>query len=197
MSTTFRQQERGIMAYPQSGWRKLMFRWPIVLWRLGLAPLIGRSFLLLTTTGRKSGRPRRAMLEYHTLGSRRYITSAWGARADWYRNITASPNVTVQSARGTEAVLAQRIVADDELTELYEFFRRRAPAYLNWYLQSLAIQPDRADFLAKKDHIYWLRLDPTDEPTPPALPADLLAVWLLPLAAGLGLCFFRRGRNVS
>ena len=85
MSTTFRQQERGIMAYPQSGWRKLMFRWADCPLALGLAPLIGRSFLLLTTTGRKSGRPRRAMLEYHTLGSRRYITSAWGARADWYR----------------------------------------------------------------------------------------------------------------
>ena len=52
MSATFRRQERGLMAYPRSGWRKLMFRWPIVLWRLGLAPLIGRSFLLLTTTGR-------------------------------------------------------------------------------------------------------------------------------------------------
>ena len=197
MSVTFRQQERGTMAYPRSGWRKLMFRWPIVLWRLGLAPLIGRSFLLLTTTGRKSGQPRRAMLEYHTLGGRRYITSAWGARADWYRNITANSHVTVQSARGTEAVLAQRVVADDELTELYELFRRRAPAYLNWYLQSLAIQPDRADFLTKQNRIYWLRLNPTDEPTPPALPADLLAVWLLPLAAGLGLWLLCRGRNVS
>ena len=185
------------MAYPQSGWRKLMFRWPIVLWRLGLAPLVGRSFLLLTTTGRKSGLPRRAMLEYHTLDGRRYIASAWGARADWYRNITANPHVTVQSARGTEAVLAQRVVADEELIELYELFRRRAPVYLRWYLQSLAIQPDRADFLAKQDRIYWLRLDPTDEPTPPALPADLLAVWLLPLAAGLGLWLLCRGRNVS
>ncbi len=46
MSTTFRQRERGVMIYPRSGWRKLLFRWPIVFWRLGLAPLIGRFFLL-------------------------------------------------------------------------------------------------------------------------------------------------------
>ena len=103
----------------------------------------------------------------------------------------------MQSARGTETILAQRVVAAAELIELYEHFRRRAPAYLNWYLQSLAIQPDRADFLAKKDRIYWLRLDPTDEPTPPALPAGLLAVWLLPLAAGLGLWLLCRARKVS
>jgi hypothetical protein len=34
--------------------------------------------------------------------------------------------------------------------------------------------------IAKKDRIYWIRFDPTDQPTPAPLENDL--VWVLPLA---------------
>jgi hypothetical protein len=47
-------------------------------------------------------------------------------------------------------------------------------------LASLEIDHTTEDILAKKERIYWLRFDPTDEPTPPPLPADL--VWLWPAA---------------
>lgn len=58
------------------------------------SPLIGY-FLTLTTTGRRSGRPRRTPLNYAILDGRVYLLSGFGRRADWYRNLTADPRVSL------------------------------------------------------------------------------------------------------
>ena len=52
-------------------------------------------FLVLTTTGRRSGLPRRTPLNYAILDGRVYLLSGFGRRADWYRNLTADPHVTL------------------------------------------------------------------------------------------------------
>jgi len=52
-------------------------------------------FLVLTTTGRRSGLPRRTPLNYAILDGRVYLLSGFGSRADWYRNLCASPEVTL------------------------------------------------------------------------------------------------------
>lgn len=46
------------MPYPK-GLLKLLFKSPILLYRLGLGLFVGRLFMVLTTIGRKSGKPRR------------------------------------------------------------------------------------------------------------------------------------------
>ena len=58
------------------------------------SPLTGY-FLTLTTTGRRSGRPRHTPLNYAILNGHVYLLSGFGARADWHRNLTAHPQVTV------------------------------------------------------------------------------------------------------
>jgi deazaflavin-dependent oxidoreductase (nitroreductase family) len=40
--------------------------------------------LLLTTTGRKSGRPRQTRLQYEKEGGVIYVASARGQQADWF-----------------------------------------------------------------------------------------------------------------
>lgn len=52
-------------------------------------------FLVLTTTGRRSGLPRRTPLNYAILDGRVYLLSGFGRRADWCRNLTADPRVTL------------------------------------------------------------------------------------------------------
>ena len=52
-------------------------------------------FLVLTTTGRRSGLPRRTPLNYAILDGRVYLLSGFGRRADWYRNLTADHRVTL------------------------------------------------------------------------------------------------------
>jgi len=88
---------------------RLFFRAPIVLYRIGLGGLMPMQ-LLLTTVGRKSGRPRQAVvdvLRHDADTDTYYVTSAYGAHSDWYRNLQANPTVRVQvrwrkfSARAT------------------------------------------------------------------------------------------------
>lgn len=44
---------------------KNAFKIPIFLWRMGLGFLIDRIFMILTTEGRRSGKPRRTAIEFH------------------------------------------------------------------------------------------------------------------------------------
>lgn len=176
------------MAYPR-GWRRALFRAPIALWRLGLGPLLGRSILILTTTGRRSGRSRRTALEYSIVGGRTYLASGWGLQPDWCKNILADPRVTVQSSVGPVRGRAVRVVADDETLALYHAARGKSPVWSE-YLAALGIEDTPEDYLAKKDRVVAWRVDPTDEPTPPPLPADLVWLWL---AVGFGLALVTTG----
>ena len=175
------------MVYPDHGWRRVFFRAPLLLWRLGLARLHPSNFLVLTTTGRKSGQPRYTMLEHSRLDDRIYVTSGWGSRTQWHKNIVADPRVTVQTTRG-EVVRGQmtKVDEDRELTRLFQEMQGNSPVWDD-YLASWEIEDDLQDFLAKKERTSVLRLDPTDDPTPKAISRDLLWVWGVIAIAGLFL----------
>jgi deazaflavin-dependent oxidoreductase (nitroreductase family) len=64
----------------------------------------GKPLLLLTTTGRKSGKPCTTPLSYQTEGSRMIVIAAnIGAtkQPDWYYNLLAHPQVTVEIGQET------------------------------------------------------------------------------------------------
>ena len=65
------------------------------LYALGLGPLVGRIILLLTTTGRRSGKKRVTPLQYEEIDGLYYLGAARGLKADWLRNIQACPQVEV------------------------------------------------------------------------------------------------------
>ena len=82
---------------------KINWRWmkPIqmlhrFLYAIGLGPVLGHIVLLLTTTGRKTGRKRVTPIQYEEIDGLYYIASARGRKADWFRNIQASSSVEVQ-----------------------------------------------------------------------------------------------------
>lgn len=189
----YQQKNEGILTYPTSRWRKAMFKWPIHLWRLGLAPIIGHNMVLITHTGRKTGLPRRTMTELHLKNGRKYAPCAFGTRAQWFRNIQADPRVTIQTAAGTESVFSTRITSDEEILALMDYTHPINRIMILRYMDALDIEPTPEDILAKKDRIYWIRFDPTDEPTPPPLPADL--VWLWPAALILLVVLWLLARN--
>src|SRR5215813_680318 len=71
---------------------KIMFRAPVYLYRWHLGWLLDHRFLLLTHTGRRSGRRRQTVLEvveYRKAGPEAVVMSAFGRDADWLRNIEA------------------------------------------------------------------------------------------------------------
>lgn len=162
--STFKQQERGWMIYPGRGWRKFVFELPVFLWRIGLARLTQPNFLLLTAFGRKSGRPRRTMLEYTFLDGHFYLASGWGNRSQWVQNILVNPRVTVQTIHeGICSGKAVTVTDEAELRLLYERMRGKSPIWVE-YLASWEIQDSLQDFLAKRERLVIFRVDPDGEP---------------------------------
>lgn len=178
--------------YPSAGWSRAMFKAPINFWRLGLGPLTGKIFLLITTTGRVSGLPRRTMVEYHKAAGVKYAPCAFGEIADWYKNIQADPYVTIQTSDGTESAIAYRVTDEDELLAVYQVFKRRDPPLTNWYLSSLGIKDTPEDVLKNKDKVHWIGFAPTAEATPPGLDVDLAWLWPMGLLTLLIIRITRR-----
>lgn len=94
-------------------------------------PFAGRPLVLLTTTGAKSGEPRTTPLMYVPDGDRLLvIASNIGAPAhpDWYHNLVAHPDVTVEvgpeTFDATAVVLrgAERDRVWTQIVEQYPFF---------------------------------------------------------------------------
>ncbi|MFV2195372.1 nitroreductase family deazaflavin-dependent oxidoreductase [Nocardiopsis sp. LOL_012] len=88
-----------LSAPPATPLRRALFRAPIWLYRLGLGPLLGRRFVLITHRGRSSGQARQAVLEVVGRNSATgavLVAAAYGPRAQWYRNILHEPRVLFQ-----------------------------------------------------------------------------------------------------
>ncbi len=67
-----------------------------VLYAVGLGPQLGKIVLLLTTTGRKSGKKRVTPLQYEEIDGLYYLGAARGLKADWVRNIQSCPEVEIR-----------------------------------------------------------------------------------------------------
>lgn len=110
---------------------RYIFKIPILFYRLGLGGFVGPHFLLLTTTGRKTGKSHSTPLEFsfdEKTGS--YIVSAgWSGKTDWYKNALASPVVKVQV--GWKKLEAEAIpIPHREVAEQMLETSRRAPAMI-------------------------------------------------------------------
>ena len=66
------------------------------LYRSFLYRLVGGMVLLLTTTGRRSGKPHTVGLQYEWINGAYWVGAADGPRADWYRNAQSQPRVEIQ-----------------------------------------------------------------------------------------------------
>jgi len=61
----------------------------------------------ITTRGRKTGKPRRTEIWFHTVGGYLYITGTPGRR-DWYANLLAHPEFTFHLKQSVRADLPAR-----------------------------------------------------------------------------------------
>lgn len=117
----FRERPRGVL--------RLLLRLPIYLYRLDLGWLLGRRFLLVTHRGRKTGLLRQAVVEvihYDPQTQESIVLAALGERADWYRNIQASPALDVQTGR-SRYVPQHRVLTTDEAYATWTAFERVHP----------------------------------------------------------------------
>jgi deazaflavin-dependent oxidoreductase (nitroreductase family) len=168
-----------------SGPVKWLYKSPILLFRLGLGFLAGRLFMVMTTVGRRSGKPRRTAIEFHEFDGRKYVFSAWGTGTDWYRNIELQPRITIQTWRGAESVFARRLSSDTELAQAFDFSMSNPT--MRAVIKSVGFDLTREQFLAEKDRFTFVTFDPVDGPTPEPLGADLWWVWIVAAVAFLAV----------
>ncbi len=86
----------------------------------------GASLLLLTTKGKKSGKPRTTPLAYQVEGERLIVVASYmGApkHPDWYLNLEAEPHVTVEVGGETFDAIATTVTDDAE----YKQFLKKWP----------------------------------------------------------------------
>jgi deazaflavin-dependent oxidoreductase (nitroreductase family) len=136
------------MKAPHWFWRLIHFGPRIAYW-LGLGWLVGRSILLLTTLGRKSGKARVTPLAYEARGDTILVASARGSAADWLQNILANPQVSVRVGRRQLEAIAE-VTTDAELIADYlERQFKRKPALFGAILRSegLPAKPSREDLV--------------------------------------------------
>jgi deazaflavin-dependent oxidoreductase (nitroreductase family) len=119
--------------FPRSHSRVLraLFNAPIWLYKLRLGRLFGHRLMLLTHRGRTSGRTYRTVLEVvhndpHTQET--IACSGWGTRADWYRNITASPPIAMETGGVRSENPSFRVLAPQENYSILADYVRRLPA---------------------------------------------------------------------
>jgi deazaflavin-dependent oxidoreductase (nitroreductase family) len=86
----------------------------VLLYRGPLADLLrSRCVMLLTTRGRRSGRPRTGAVSFMPVEDHFVVFSGWGVTSNWYRNVRTNPEVTITVGRRRMRALA-RLVEDPE-----------------------------------------------------------------------------------
>lgn len=164
------------LTYPAGTPLKYLYKTPILLYRMGLGKLIGRLFMIMTTTGRKSGLPRRTAIEYHQYNGRKYVMVGW-TQSDWYKNIRANPLMTIQTADGAEPVQAHVVESVEEREQAWKVAEHSPGIQMAMHLSGAQLTRD--EFVAQKDRFVLITFDPTDEATPLPLEADLK--WMPPV----------------
>jgi deazaflavin-dependent oxidoreductase (nitroreductase family) len=144
---------------------KWFFKLPIFFYRIGL-PMFGGFILLLTTTGRKSGKPRFTPLEYRREDGTGcpVIMAGWGGNTDWKRNILADPHVQVQMGRRKYAAVAEPLSDAEVAAWLAEVLRlnpRSSRIWSRWAGELVSLD-DPAGLLRAAVHFPSFRLLPAD-----------------------------------
>lgn len=124
--------------------------------------------LLLTTTGRKTGRPHTIGLQYELIDGRYYLGAADGTRADWYRNILKNPTVEIQVGEKSIPATAMVISDREEITDFLQYRLKKSPLMIGLILRLDGIKGklDRAALEGYSHHVGLVILTPTPAQAP-------------------------------
>lgn len=110
-----------------SGFTRLLVKFPLVFYRLGLGWLLGKRFVQITHRGRKSGLPRKTVAEvlrYSPDTQEVVVVSAWKGKTDWYRNIQQEPALEIRIGRATYRPFQQLLSPEETSNEVLGAFKR-------------------------------------------------------------------------
>ncbi|NIM96212.1 MAG: nitroreductase family deazaflavin-dependent oxidoreductase [Anaerolineales bacterium] len=117
---------------PPRGVSRLFYRFPILMYRIGLGGFFGERFLLLEHIGRKSGLVRYAVIEIirHDREEEAYlVVSGFGEKSDWYRNTSINPNVYIIVLRKRLPAKALELSRDRAKMEVLDYAERNPTVF--------------------------------------------------------------------
>lgn len=138
-----------------------------------LARLMGaHAMLLLTTTGRRTGLPRRTALTFQTLDGRYLVLAGMGTRSGWYQNLLAQPRVEVQIGTRRFAATAEPVLDPERRRMLApgiaaQWDRFGPPPPLRWLLRRwlrFDYDAELAYALAHAEDLPMVELVPSSSP---------------------------------
>jgi deazaflavin-dependent oxidoreductase (nitroreductase family) len=119
---------------------------------------VGNALMVITTTGRKSGKQFSVPIGNVRDGSTVYAFTL-GGTSNWYRNLMANPLVTL-NIRGKEIqARATPITTDAELLNALEVYKREAPNQMERFFH-VSPSAQGADLLKAKERAVFVRFDP-------------------------------------
>lgn len=112
-----------------TGLTRWFLRAPIGLYRARLGFLMGHRFLLIHHTGRVSGKPREVVVEVvREDGDSVVVGSGWGEGSQWFQNVMASPEVTIEVGSSRREVRGHRLSPEEGEAEMLDYARRHPSA---------------------------------------------------------------------
>lgn len=146
---------------PPTGLPRALFRLPVQLYRVHMGWLLGGRFLFLTHTGRISGHEHHVVVEVvaHDRASDSYIVcSGFGPRSDWYQNVLANPEVTIQVGRHKTSAVGTTLSAEEGAEAMERYSRRhRFAARRLVRFMGFAVDGSEADYRAAGRQLPFIR----------------------------------------
>ena len=167
--------------YPDNPIIRTLYRTPILLYRLGLGKLFGKYIMIISTIGRKSGKVHRTPIEYFRNGEVIYAISGFERDPDWYQNLKADPHVTLQTSQGIHPMFARRPKTAEEWQGALDYLEKSPVPTLT--IPEVVKQLDDPEIQAQIHEWPVVLFEPTEEPCPEPLKADLYWAWPLILLA--------------
>jgi len=85
----------------------------------------GQREVTLTTTGRKTGKPRRVIIWIATDGNRIFVRSGQGFKRDWPQNLMAHGEATLQLGGQSIKVIPRHVTEPDEARGVSQLVRKK------------------------------------------------------------------------
>lgn len=161
---------------------KAINKFMVLLWRLGVGWWFGLwpegwgQIMVITHTGRKSGKKYRTPVNFAMVDEKVYCTAGFGEIADWYRNITANSKVEIWLPQGWWTGKAEDVSDRENSLEIM-----RAVIKASGFAGPMfGVNADQLDdeSLSKLTRNYRLiQIQREDACTGPGGPADLHWIW--------------------
>jgi deazaflavin-dependent oxidoreductase (nitroreductase family) len=111
--------------HPPKGLLRLGFRIPVYFYRFGLGWLFGERMVMIDHLGRKTGLLHQTaveVIEGDPQTGEITVGAGFGAQTQWYQNLKAHPETTIQIGRRRMPVVAEFVPAEDGEEVMSRYF---------------------------------------------------------------------------